>query len=160
MVQPSPFRYFRTSPEIILLAVMLYIRFSLSLRGVEELLRERGVYVSYETVRHWANRFGPMIASEIVRKRVQRRRAHSKWKWHVDELLVRINGKRHYLWQAVDQDGEVLEAVVTKRRNKRAALKFLGKRMKRPGPAKENATNRFLFGPVRSIRLERGSGLA
>ena len=84
-----------------------------------------------------------MFASEIRRKRVQRLRAYSKWKWHVDELFVKINGKRHYLWRAVDHEGEVLEAVVTKRRNKRAALKFLRKLMKRHGRAEEIVTDRF-----------------
>ncbi len=143
MAKPDPFRYFKTSPEIIRLAVMLYIRFPLSLRNVEDLLHERGIDVSYETVRYWWNRFGPMFASEIRRKRVQQLRAFSKWKWHVDEVFVKVNGKRHYLWRAVDHEGEVLEAVVTKRRNKRAALKILKKLMKRHGCAEEIVTDRF-----------------
>ncbi len=143
MTKPSPFRYFKTSPEIIRLAVLMYVRFPLSLRNVEDLLHERGIDVSHETVRYWWNRFGPMFASEIRRKRVQRLRAYSKWKWHVDELFVKINGKRHYLWRAVDHEGEVLEAVVTKRRYKRAALKFLRKLMKRHGQAEEIGTDRF-----------------
>ena len=143
MTRPSPFRYFKTSPEIIRLAVMLYVRFPLSLRNVEDLLHERGIDVSHETVRYWWNRFGPMFASEIRRKRVQQLRAYSKWKWHVDEVFVKINGKRHYLWRAVDEEGEVLEAIVTKRRNKRAALKFLKKLMKRHGPADTVVTDRF-----------------
>ncbi|MDJ1017010.1 MAG: IS6 family transposase, partial [Paracoccaceae bacterium] len=142
MTKASPFRYFKTSPEIIRLAVMMYVRFPLSLRNVEDLLHERGIDVSHETVRYWWNRFGPMFASEIRRKRVQQLRAYSKWKWHVDELFVKINGKRHYLWRAVDHEGEVLEAVVTKRRNKRAALKFLRKLMKRHGRAEEIVTDR------------------
>jgi putative transposase len=143
MTKPSPFRYFKTSPEIIRLAVMMYVRFPLSLRNVEDLLHERGIDVSHETVRYWWNRFGPMFASEIRRKRVQRLRAYSKWKWHVDEVFVKINGKRHYLWRAVDHEGEVHEAVVTKRRNKRAALKFLRKLMKRHGQVEEIFTDRF-----------------
>ncbi len=143
MTKPAPFRYFKTSPEIIRLAVMMYVRFPLSLRNVEDLLHERGIDVSHETVRYWWNRFGPMFASEIRRKRVQQLRAYSKWKWHVDEVFVKINGKRHYLWRAVDHEGEVLEAVVTKRRNKRAALKFLRKLMKRHGRAEEIVTDRF-----------------
>ena len=143
MTKASPFRYFKTSPEIIRLAVMMYVRFPLSLRNVEDLLHERGIDVSHETVRYWWNRFGPMFASEIRRKRVQQLRAYSKWKWHVDELFVKINGKRHYLWRAVDHEREVLEAVVTKRRNKRAALKFLRKLMKRHGHAEEIVTDRF-----------------
>ena len=84
-----------------------------------------------------------MFASEIRRKRVQQLRAFSKWKWHVDEVFVKVNGKRHYLWCAVDHEGEVLEAVVTKRRNKAAALKFLKKLMKRHGCAEEIVTDRF-----------------
>ncbi len=143
MTKPASFKYFKTSPEIIRLAVMLYIRFPLSLRNVEDLLHERGIDVSHETVRYWWNRFGPMFASEIRRKRVQQLRAFSKWKWHVDEVFVKVNGKRHYLWRAVDHEGEVLEAVVTKRRNKAAALKFLRKLMKRHGKAEELVTDRF-----------------
>ncbi len=143
MTKSASFKYFKTSPEIIRLAVMLYIRFPLSLRNVEDLLHERGIDVSHETVRYWWNRFGPMFASEIRRKRVQQLRAFSKWKWHVDEVFVKVNGKRHYLWRAIDQEGEVLEAVVTKRRNKQAALKFLKKLMKRHGCAEEIVTDRF-----------------
>ncbi len=143
MTKAASFKYFKTSPEIIRLAVMLYIRFPLSLRNVEDLLHERGIDVSHETVRYWWNRFGPMFASEIRRKRVQKLRAFSKWKWHVDEVFVKVNGKLHYLWRAVDHEGEVLEAVVTKRRNKAAALKFLRKLMKRHGKAEEVVTDRF-----------------
>lgn len=122
---------------------MLYIRFRLSLRNVEDLLHERGMDVSHETVRYWWNRFGPVFAAEIRRKRVQQLRAFSKWKWHVDEVFVKINGQRLYLWRAVDHEGEVLEAVVTKRRNKAAALKFLKKLRKRYGCADEMVTDRF-----------------
>ena len=127
MAKRDPFKYFKSSPEIIRLAVMLYVRFPLSLRIVEDLLHERGIDVSYETVRFWWNRFGPMFASEIRRKRVQKLRAFSKWQWHVDEAFVKIKGERHYLWRAIDHEVEVLESVVTKRRNKRAALKMLRK---------------------------------
>ena len=84
-----------------------------------------------------------MFASEIGRKRIQQLQAYSKWKWHVDELFVKINGKHHYLWRAVDHEGEVLEAMVTNRRNKRAALKFLRKLMKRHGQAEEIVTDRI-----------------
>ena len=127
MAKRDPFKYFKSSPEIIRLAVMLYVRFPLSLRNVEDLLHERGIDVSYETVRYWWNRFGPMFASEIRRKRVQKLRAFSKWQWHVDEVFVKIKGERHYLWRAIDHEVEVLESVVTKRRNERAALKMLRK---------------------------------
>ena len=143
MTKPASFKYFKTGPEVIRLAVMLYIRFPLSLRNVEDLLHERGIDISHETVRYCWNRFGPMFASEIRRKRVQQLRSYSKWKWHVDEVFVKVNGKRHYLWRAVDHEGEVLEAVVTKRRNKAAALKFLKKLMKRYGKPEEVVTDRL-----------------
>ena len=139
----SPFRYFKTSPEVIRLAVMMYVRFPLSLRNVEDLLHERGIEISHETVRYWWNRFGPMFAAEIRRKRIDRMRAFSNWRWHVDELFVKINGECCYLWRAVDHEGEVLEAVVTKRRNKSAALKLLSKLMKRYGRAKAIVTDRL-----------------
>ncbi len=143
MTSPASFKYFKTSPEIIRLAVMLYIRFPLSLRNVEDLLHERGIDVCHETVRYWWNRFGPMFAAEIRRKRVQQLRAFSKWKWHVVVFFVKVNGKRHYLWRAVDHEGKVLEAVVTKRRNKQATLKFLKKLMKRHGRADNVVADRF-----------------
>jgi putative transposase len=133
MTKHSPFRYFKTSPEIIRLAVMLYVRFPLSLRNVEDLLHERGIEISHETVRFWWNRFGPMFAAEIRRNRVSRMRSYSNWQWHLDEVFVKINGETHYLWRAVDHEGEVLESYVTKRRDRKAALKFLRKAMKRYG---------------------------
>ncbi len=125
------------------MAAMLYVRFPLSLRDVEDLLRERGIEVSHETVRYWWQRFSPVFAAEIRRKRDQQLRAFSKWKWHVDEVFVKVNGKWHYLWRAVDREGEVLEAVVTKRRNKQTALKLLRKLMKRHGKTEEVVTGRF-----------------
>ena len=134
MTKRSPFRYFKTSPEIIRLAVMMYVRFPLSLRNVEDLLHERGIEISHETVRFWWNRFGPMFASEIRKNRVNRMRSYSNWQWHLDEVFVKINGETHYLWRAVDHEGEVLESYVTKRRDRKAALKFLRKTMKRFGP--------------------------
>ena len=133
MTKYSPFRYFKTSPEIIRLAVMLYVRFPLSLRNVEDLLHERGIEISHETVRFWWNRFGPMFAAEIRINRVSRMRSYSNWQWHLDEVFVKINGETHYLWRAVDHEGEVLESYVTKRRDRKAALKFLRKAMKRYG---------------------------
>jgi putative transposase len=109
MTNRSPFRYFKTSPEIIRLAVMMYVRFPLSLRNVEDLLHERGIDISHETVRFWWNRFGPIFAAEIRKRRVHQFRAYSNWQWHLDEVFVRINGETHYLWRAVDHEGEVLE---------------------------------------------------
>jgi putative transposase len=140
MSKPSPFRYFRTSPEIIRLAVMMYVRFPLSLRNVEDLLHERGIEISHETVRFWWQRFGPMFAAEIRRRRVGGLRA-SRWRWHLDEVFVKINGVQHYLWRAVDHEGEVLESYVTKTRDKAAALRFLKKLMKRHGRPEELVTD-------------------
>lgn len=142
MTQRSPFRYFKTSPEIIRLAVMMYIRFPLSLRNVEDLLHERGIDISYETVRFWWHRFGPMFASEIRKRRVEGMRS-SHWRWHLDEVFVKINGERHYLWRAVDHEGEVLESSVTKTRDKKSALKFLKKTLKRHGRPDEIVTDRL-----------------
>jgi putative transposase len=133
MTKRDPFKYFKTSPEIIRPAVMLYVRFPLSLRNVEDLLHERGIDISHETIRFWWNRFGPLFASEIRQKRVQQFRAFSNWRWHLDEAFVKINGETHYLWRAVDHEGEVLESYVTRRRDRKAALKFLRKTMKRFG---------------------------
>ncbi|WP_299356482.1 IS6 family transposase [uncultured Shimia sp.] len=133
MTKRSPFRYFKTSTEIIRLAVMMYVRFPLSLRNVEDLLHERGIAVSHETIRFWWNRFGPLFASEIRKRRVQQLRSYSNWRWHLDEIFVKINGVQHYLWRAVDHEGEVLESYVTKRRDRAAALKFLKITMKRYG---------------------------
>ena len=93
----NPFRYFNTSPEIIRLALMLYVRFPLSLRNVEDLLHERGIDVCYESVRYWWNRFGPIFASEIRKKRSQAMRESTQWRWYLDEVFVKINGKQHYL---------------------------------------------------------------
>ena len=133
MTKRSPFRYFKTSPEIIRLAVMLYVRYPLSLRNVEDLLHERGVEISHESVRFWWNRFGPLFAAEIRRRRVDRMRSGVQHQWHLDEVFVKINGEQHYLWRAVDHEGEVLESFVTKSRDRRAALKFLKKTLKRHG---------------------------
>ena len=130
MIKRSPFRYFKTSPEIIRLAVMLYVRFPLSLRNVEDLLHERGIDVSHETVRYWCHRFGPMFASEIRKRRIEGMKS-SRWQWHLDEMFVKINGETHYLWRAVDHDGEVLDSFVTKTRDKKAALKFLRKALRK-----------------------------
>ena len=138
----SPFRYFKTSPEIIRLAVMMYVRFPLSLRNVEDLLHERGINICHETIRYWWNRFGPMFAAEIRKRRVQSH-AYSNWRWHLDEVFVKINGETHYLWRAVDHEGEVLESIVTMRRDRRAAQRFLKKLMKQYGAPKMIVTDRL-----------------
>jgi putative transposase len=139
----NPFRYFKTSPEIIRLAVMMYVRYPLSLRQVEDLLHERGIDVSYETVRAWWNRFGTLFAAEIRRGRSASMRATPQWRWHLDEVFVRINGETHYLWRAVDHEGEVLETFVTKKRDRKAAMKCLIKTMKRYGQPHEIVTDRL-----------------
>ena len=95
---------------------------ALTPRTVEDLLHERGIEISHETVRFWWNRFGPMFAAEIRRTRVSRMRFYSNWQWHLDEVFVKINGETHYLWRAVDHEGELLESYVTKRRDRKAAL--------------------------------------
>jgi putative transposase len=121
----------------------MYVRFPLSLRNVEDLLHERGIDISHETIRFWWNRFGPIFAANIRRKRVQQLRAYSNWKWHLDKVFVKINGETHYLWRAVDHEGEVLEAVVTKKRDKRAALKLLRKLMRRYGKPETIVTDKL-----------------
>ncbi len=138
---PDPFRWFDSSPEVIRLVVLMYVRYPLSLRNVEELLFERGIDLCHETVRHWWNRFGPMFAAEIRRKRVHSMRQFTHWRWHMDEMVVRVNGERCYLWRAVDHEGEVLESYVTKTRDKAAALAFIKKAMKRHGQPKAIVTD-------------------
>jgi putative transposase len=108
---------------------MMYVRFPLSLRNVEDLLFERGIDICHETVRMWWNRFGPMFAADIRRQRTSRMRGFRHWRWHLDEVYVKINGEMHYLWRAVDHEGEILESYVTKK----AALAFMKKARKRHG---------------------------
>src|ERR1700676_1205708 len=107
-------------PAIIRHAVWLYVRFTLSYRDVEELLAERGLDISYETVRRWVLKFGPAIA-----RRLRQRRPRPSNRWHLDGVVVRIAGKRMYLWRAVDHEGEVLDLLVRRRRDSRAALRLM-----------------------------------
>jgi putative transposase len=139
----NPFRYFNSSPEVIRLVVMMYVRYPLSLRNVEDLLAERGIDISHETVRFWWNRFGPMFAGEIRKRRVAHMRAYPQWRWHLDEVFVKVNGKLCYLWRAVDHEGEVLEAVVTSKRDKAAAVKLLKRIMKKYGRPQGIVTDRL-----------------
>ena len=120
---------------------MLYIRYPLSLRQVEDILFERGIDICYETVRYWWNRFGPLFSAEIRTRRIHHG-AYSNWRWHLDEVFVRINGKLCYVWRVVDHEGEVLEVVATKRRDRRAALEFLKRTMKRYGRPASIVTDR------------------
>jgi putative transposase len=138
----NPFRYFNSSPEVIRLAVMMYIRYPLSLRQVEDILFERGLDICHETVRFWWNRFGSMFAAEIRKRRIHYR-SFSQWRWHLDEVFVRINGETHYLWRAEDHEGEVLEVFATRRRDRRAALKFLKRTMKHYGRPRSIVTDRL-----------------
>ena len=151
----NPFRYFNSSPEVIRLTVMMYIRFPLSLRQVEDLLFERGIDICHETVRLWWNRFGPLFAAEIRKRRVKSH-SYSNWRWHLDEVFVRINGETHYLWRAVDHEGEVLEVFATKRRNRKAALDFLKRAMKRYGQPEIVVTDRLRS--YRAAMNEIGNG--
>ena len=109
-------------------AVWLYFRFTLSYRDVEDLLAERGLDVSYETVRRWVLKFGPLFAREL-----RRRRHRPTSQWHLDEMAVMINGKQLWLWRAVDDEGEVLDLLVQRRRNKAAAVKLMRKLLKKQG---------------------------
>lgn len=129
----SPFRYFNSSPEVIRLVMMMYVRYPLSLRNVEDLLFERGIDICHETVRHWWNRFGPMFGADIRRQRVSRMRGFRQWQWHLDEMYVKLNGEMVYLWRAVDQEGEILGSYVTRTRDKATALAFRRKALKRHG---------------------------
>ncbi len=138
----NPLRYFNSSPEVIRLTVMMYIRYPLSLRQVEDLLFERGIDICHETVRFWWNRFGPIFAAEIRKRRIHKR-SFSQWGLHLDEVFVRIDGETHYLWRAVDHEGEVLEVFATKRRDRRAALKFLKRAMNRYGRPRSIVTDRL-----------------
>ncbi len=131
-MNPS-FKYFKHNPTIIHLAVLLYIRYPLSLRQVEDILFERGIDVCHETIRLWWNKFGPSMAAQIRKKRISYPKQYSRWRWHVDEVFVKINGELHNLWRAVDHEGEVLDAVVTRKRDRKAALKVLKRLMKRYG---------------------------
>ena len=116
------YKGFRFPAEIISHCVWLYYRFSLSFRDVEEMMLQRGIVVSHETVRQWSVKFGQAYASGL-----RRRRPRPGDKWHLDEVFIKINGKTHYLWRAVDQDGTVLDILVTSRRDAKAATRFFCK---------------------------------
>jgi len=134
-VQKISYNGYRFPPEIIRQAIWLYLRFTLSLRDVKDLLAERGIIVSYETVRRWVNHFGPRIAAEL---RKRRPRPHASW--HFDEMYLKIAGRMVYLWRAVDAEGEVLDVLVQSKRNKPAALKLMRKLLKKYGFVPERMT--------------------
>src|SRR5687768_6709249 len=130
MIPPTKPRYvgYRLPPEVIRHTIWLYFRFPLSLRMVEEMLAARGILVSHETVRQWALKFGQAYASKI-----RRRLPQAGDKWHLDEVVITIAGKKHWLWRAVDQDGLVLDVLVQSRRDKQAAKRLLRKLLKKQG---------------------------
>jgi putative transposase len=128
MSQPVSYKRHRFPPEIIAHAVWLYFRFPLSLRLVEEMLLERGIVVSYETVRRWGGKFGSAYARRLRRKTPSRHDI-----WHLDEVVITIAGQKHWLWRAVDQDGYVLDEIVQTRRNTKAAQRLLKRLLKKQG---------------------------
>lgn len=119
---------YRFPPDVIQRAVWLYLRFTLSLRDVEDILAERGIDVTYETIRCWVDRFGPQIAGRI---RATRSKPTSKWR--LDEMFVSVRGRQMYLWRAIDDEGEVLEVLPTSKRDKRAALRLIRKLARKHG---------------------------
>jgi putative transposase len=129
------YRRHRFPPVLIQHAMWLYLRFTLSYRDVEDLLAERGLDVSYETVRRWVLKFGPTIARNL-----RQRRPRPSDQWHLDEMVVRIAGKHMYLWRAVDHEGEVLDMLVQHRRDKRAALRLMRKLLRKRGFAPKSLT--------------------
>ncbi len=139
----NPFRYFNSSPEVIRLTVMMHVRYPLSLRQVEDVLFERGIDICHETVRFWWNRSGPIFAAKVRKRRIHDHRCCSQWRLPPDEVFARINDETPYLWRAVDHQGEVLEVFATKRRDRKAALEFLKRTMKRYGQAKAIVTDRL-----------------
>ena len=127
-MDPISFKRHRFPTTVICQAVRLYFRFTLSIRDVEELMAERGIEVSREAIRCWVIKFGPLIAASL-----RRGRSKPTGRWHLDEVVVRIRGRRMYLWRAVDDEGEVLDILVQKRRNKHAALKLLRRLLRKTG---------------------------
>ena len=142
LVMHTPCRSFTSSPEVIRRAVMMSVRYPFSLRQGEDRLCERGIDICHETVRDWWTRVGPVVAAEIRKRRVHHR-SYSLWRWHLDAVCVRINGTTHDLWRAGDHEGEVVEGVVTKRRDRRAAREFLTRAMTRDGRPASIVTDRL-----------------
>ena len=143
---------YRFPPEIIQRAIWLYLRFTLSLRDVEDLLAERAIGVSYETVRRWVNYFGPLIAADL-----RKRRPKPHTTWHLDEVYLKIDGRMLYLWRAVDAEGEVLDVLVQSKRNEHAALKLMRKLLKKYAFVPERLVTddlRSYGAAVRDLRIE------
>ena len=135
---PTSFKRHRFPPDVTRLAVWLYFRFTLSLRDVEEMLAERGIDASYEAIRGWTGKFGKAFAHKL-----RTARAKSTGRWHLDEMVVKIAGKRMWLWRAVDDEGEVLDMLIQKRRNTAAALRLLRRLLKHHGTHPETIEKRI-----------------
>jgi len=147
---PISFKRHRFPPEVIRHAVWLYARFTLSFRDVEELLAERSIDVSNETVRRWFMKFGQLIARNL-----RRNRPRPSGRWHLDEMVINIRGRKHWLWRAVDDEGEVLDFLVQRRRCARSAGRLLRKLLKKQGFAPERITTDKLKSYSVAIRTER-----
>jgi putative transposase len=138
MTQPKLYKRYRFPPEIIQYAVWLYHRFNLSHRDIEDLMSQRGIEVSYESIRLWCNKFGPRYAQRLRRK-------HQGYgdTFFIDEVFVKIQGERHYLWRAVDQDGEVVDVLLQKRRDGKAAKRFFKRLSHEPTRLRERGMRKF-----------------
>ena len=147
----SIYRGFCFPPEVIAHAVFLYHRFPLSLRDVEDLLAQRGIAVSYETIRRWCRRFGPHYA-----RNVRRQRPTAGDHWLLDEVFLQIRGRRQYLWRAIDQDGDILDILMQRRRNGRAATRFVRKLLKQ----QQRSPNRFVTDKLGSYRVAHRAEIA
>jgi putative transposase len=144
---PISYRRHRFPPALIQHAVWLYLRFTLSYRDVEELLAQRGLDLSYESVRCWVLKFGPMLA-----RRLRQRRPRPSDDWHLDEMVVRIAGRRMYLWRAVDHEGEILDVLLQRRRDRRAAVKLMRKLIRKQGFAPRRVTTDRLHSYSAALR--------
>ncbi len=153
-MKPISFKRHRFPPVVILHAVWLYARFTLSFRDVEELLAERGVDASNETVRRWFLKFGRLAARNL-----RRSRPAPSPRWHLDEMVIKIRGRRHWLWRAVDDEGEVLDFLVQSRRNAKAARRLLRRLLKKQGFAPDRITTDRLRSYPTAIRQERMSAI-
>jgi putative transposase len=152
---PLSYSGYRFPRDIIQRAVWMYLRFTLSFRDVEELLAERGIVVTYESIRRWVLTFGPAIARRL---RARRPRPHGRW--HMDEMVVRVGGKQMFLWRAVDAEGEVLDMLVQPKRDRRAAQKLMRKLLKRQGMVPEEWVtdrNPAYGAALRELKLTRAA---
>src|SRR5919112_1858151 len=154
-MQPISYARHQFPAEIIRHAIWLYLRFTLSYRDVEELLAERGIEVTYESIRRWVLTFGPMMARRL---RARRPRPHGRW--HMDEMFVRIGGKQMYLWRAVDAEGEVLDVLLQAKRDTKAARKLMRKLLKKQGMAPDEWVtdkNPAYGAALRELKLTRAA---